>query len=198
MGRYFRKLVGERCYLSPIDPEDYLKYTEWLNDLEVMSGLSMVTGHVTASGERDVLGRMAVSGHHYAIVDLETDQLLGNCTLDRQDHVNGTAVIGIFIGDKRYWSRGYGSEALRLLLDYGFNVLNLHSVMLEVFAYNRRAIACYRKVGFREIGRWRESKLIGGRRYDRVLMDIVRSELGGTRLDGLVDRVYGGGASGGP
>jgi RimJ/RimL family protein N-acetyltransferase len=198
MGRYFRKLVGERCYLSPIDPEDYLKYTGWLNDLEVMSGLSMVTRHVTAAAEREILGRMASSGHNYAIVELETDQLLGNCAFHQEDHVNGTAVVGIFIGDRRYWSRGYGTEALRLLLDYGFNVLNLHSVMLEVFAYNRRAIACYRKVGFREIGRWRESKLIGGRRYDRVLMDIVRTELGGTKLDGLVDRVHGGGPSGGP
>jgi RimJ/RimL family protein N-acetyltransferase len=191
MGRYYRKLAGERCYLSPIDPDDYLKYTEWLNDLEVMSGLAMVTGQVTAAAERETLGRMAASGHSYAIVDIETDQLLGNCAFHQVDHVNGTATVGIFIGDKSCWSRGYGSEALRLLLDYGFNVLNLHSVMLEVFAYNRRAIASYLKVGFREIGRWREAKLIGGRRYDRVLMDILRTDLGGTKLDGLVDRVHG-------
>jgi RimJ/RimL family protein N-acetyltransferase len=191
MGRYYRKLAGERCYLSPIDPDDYLKYTEWLNDLEVMSGLAMVTGQVTAAAERETLGRMAASGHSYAIVDIETDQLLGNCAFHPVDHVNGTATVGIFIGDKSCWSRGYGSEALRLLLDYGFNVLNLHSVMLEVFAYNRRAIASYLKVGFREIGRWREAKLIGGRRYDRVLMDILRTDLGGTKLDGLVDRVHG-------
>jgi len=191
MGRYFRKLVGERCFLSPIDPDDYLMYTEWLNDLEVTSGLNLLTRQVAAGAERETVQKMAASGHHYAIVDHEADHLIGNCGFDREDHVNGTAIVGIFIGDKRYWSRGYGTEALRLLLDYGFNVLNLHSVMLDVFAYNRRAISCYRKVGFREVGRWRESKLVGGRRYDRVFMDITAAELSGTKLDGLVDRVHG-------
>lgn len=191
MGRYFKKIVGERCYLSPIDPDDYLVYTEWLNDLEVVSGLNLLTAHVSAPAERDLLVKMAASGHVYAIVDLESDRLLGNCGLHQVNATDGTAVVGIFLGDRSTWGRGYGTEALRLLLDYGFHVLNLHSVMLEVYAYNARAIRCYRKVGFREIGRWREAKLVGGRRYDRVFMDITRGDLAGGTLAGLIGRVHG-------
>jgi RimJ/RimL family protein N-acetyltransferase len=195
MPRYFRKVAGRLCYLSPIDPDDYLRYTEWLNDLEVLTGLNLITAQVSSVSERDAVARLATSAHHYAIVDSDSDALLGNCGLHQLDHVNATATVGIFIGDKTRWSRGYGTEALTLLLDYGFSILNLHSVMLEVFSYNKRAIACYHKVGFREIGCWRESKLVAGRRYDRVLMDITAAELVGGRLGGLVERVHGGEAA---
>jgi RimJ/RimL family protein N-acetyltransferase len=63
--------------------------------------------------------------------------------------------------------------------------------MLEVFSFNTRALACYRKVGFREIGRWREARLVGGKRYDRVLMDILASELQGTGLERLIEDTHG-------
>jgi RimJ/RimL family protein N-acetyltransferase len=92
------------------------------------------------------------------------------------DSVNRHAMLGIFIGEEAYRGRGYGPEAIRLLLDYGFNLLNLNSVMLGVMSFNQRAVRCYEKVGFREIGRRREARIIGGQRFDGILMDILADE----------------------
>ncbi|MCF7815351.1 MAG: GNAT family N-acetyltransferase, partial [Candidatus Cloacimonetes bacterium] len=83
---------------------------------------------------------------------------------------------GIFIGNKNYWGKGYGSEALSLLLDYGFNILNLNNIMLETFSFNERALKSYKKVGFKEIGRRRQAIIMGGKKYDEILLDILAED----------------------
>ena len=112
----------------------------------------------------------------FGIVDLENDNLLGNCGLHKINSVNRTAVLGIFIGEKAERSKGYGTETIKLLLDYGFNYLNLHEIQLDVMAFNERAIRCYEKAGFKEYGRRRESEYINGKYYDLISMDILKSE----------------------
>ena len=72
------------------------------------------------------------------------------------------------------------------MLDYAFNLLNLNSVMLGTFSFNERAIACYRKVGFREIGRRRQARIIGSKRYDAILMDILAEEYESAHIERLV------------
>ncbi|MGB4722593.1 MAG: GNAT family protein, partial [Defluviitoga tunisiensis] len=78
--------------------------------------------------------------------------------------------------DKEYLSKGYGTEAMELLLDYGFNALNLQNIMLEVFDYNKRAIKAYEKVGFKVIGKRRQAKFFNNKRYDIIFMDILKDE----------------------
>ncbi|MDD4796309.1 MAG: GNAT family protein, partial [Eubacteriales bacterium] len=70
----------------------------------------------------------------------------------------------------------YGSEALTLLVDFGFHYLNLNNIMLKVFSFNQRAVNCYKKVGFKEIGRRRQTYYLKGNYYDEILMDIIRSD----------------------
>jgi RimJ/RimL family protein N-acetyltransferase len=114
--------------------------------------------------------------HIFAIVDLQTDTLIGRCMLFDVNHVDRKAMLGIVIGEKDYWGKGYGQDAIRLLLDYGFNLLNLNSIMLGTFEFNERAIHCYHKVGFKDIGRRRQGRIIGARRFDVILMDILAEE----------------------
>lgn len=175
---YYRKLVGERCYLSPCSPEDGEKWAGWLNDLEVALPLGD-EAYITYGLERarrDVADTALGGGHVFTIVDGATDTAIGRCVLFSVDAVNRSAMLGIFIGEKAYWGQGYGQEALNLLLDFAFNLLNLNSIMLGAFAFNERAIRCYHKVGFREIGRRRQARIIGGHKYDVVLMDILAEE----------------------
>ena len=82
----------------------------------------------------------------------------------------------IFIGDKDYRSKGYGTEAIRLVLEYGFKYLNLKNINLDVFAFNERAIKCYEKCGFKEYGRRRKCKFVNGVYYDVISMDILDEE----------------------
>ncbi len=175
---YYKKLVGELCYLSPCQPQDADKWTAWFNDLEVSLPLGD-EAYMAIGLERmqeDVRSIVEHGEHIFSIVDLATDQLIGRGMLFALDRVNGGAMLGIVIGEKAFWNKGYGQDAVRLLLDYGFNLLNLNNVMLGAFSYNERAIQCYKKVGFREIGRRREARIVGEKRFDLVFMDILAAE----------------------
>ena len=99
--------------------------------------------------------------------------------MEKFDSINRNAVLGIFIGDKEYRSKGYGKEAIELILDFGFNYLNLHEIKLDVMAFNERAQKCYKKCGFKEYGRRRESVYLNGKYYDVISMDILRREFTG-------------------
>ncbi len=186
--RYFRKLEGSLCYLSPINPEDAERYTRWLNDIEVVANLTLLSSLITLSGEREILEKLSQE-YVFAIVDRETDEPIGSCGLKNLDFINRTCEVGIFIGEKDYWGRGYGTEAMRLLLDFAFGILGLENVMLEVYEYNRRAISSYKKCGFKEIGRRRKAKFIAGERYDIILMDILRDEYKSIIIKKLIEYI---------
>ncbi len=173
---YFKKLVGEKCYLSPMDENDAEKFTEWLNDLEMTQYLvNLHTRVITMETEKEILKKIA-NEHNYSIIDISSNELIGSCSFLKMDNLNQSAVVGIFIGNKNYWNKGYGRDALSLLMDYGFKVLNLHTISLRVASFNERAIKCYEKIGFKIFGRKRECLLKGGRRYDMIYMDILYNE----------------------
>jgi RimJ/RimL family protein N-acetyltransferase len=187
---HYRKLVGEKCYLSPCDPDDAQKWVSWFNDLEVTIPLGdeaylPSTWLSELETLQDVLKQRR---YVFSIIDLDADALIGRCLLFDVDQVNRKAMLGIVLGDKGYWDLGYGQDATRLLLDYAFNLLNLNSVMLGTFSFNERALACYRKVGFRVIGRRREARIIAGIKYDMVLMDILASEFGSPFVKAFLER----------
>ena len=112
----------------------------------------------------------------FAIVKLENDQVIGTCSLHDIDNIRRTATLGIFIGEDENRSKGYGTEALKLLLDYGFNYFNLNNIMLTVYNFNERAIKAYKKAGFKEFGRRRKAYFLNGKYYDVVYMDILAEE----------------------
>jgi RimJ/RimL family protein N-acetyltransferase len=181
---HYRKLVGEQCYLSPCAPEDAEKWAAWENDLEVTIPLGD-EAYTPSSPERarEIIADALKRGEHvFSIIDLATEQAIGRCMLFNVDLVNRGAMLGIVIGEKAYWGRGYGMDAMRLLQQYAFNLLNLNSVMLGVFAFNERAIAMYHRVGFREIGRRRQARIIGEQKHDAILMDILAEEFESRRI----------------
>jgi RimJ/RimL family protein N-acetyltransferase len=174
--KYVRKISGELCYLSPMVVDDYPVYTRWLNDPETVRYLNLSTLQISYESEREALQELA-KGHNYAVVDLKSDQLIGNCGLVDWDQIHGTAEAGIFIGNRDFWGKGYGAEALYLLTDFAFNTLNIKSILLKVYSANERAISCYRKIGYKQIGRWRSSLERDRQRSDLILMDCVPGEL---------------------
>ena len=174
--RYFKRITGERLYLSPVDPDDYEIYTKWMNDPEVIDFLTFRTRIFSAVTERKLLEKQAESGYTFAIVRIEDDVLIGNVVLAEVDNISRTAALGIFIGEAKYRSNGYGAEAIRLVLDYGFSTLNLHNVELSLQADNERGFACYQKVGFKECGRRREATFKDGKYIDVISMDILEDE----------------------
>lgn len=101
---------------------------------------------------------------------------VGGCGLSRINARNGNAEIGIFVGDKSVWNKGVGTEAMSLLISYGFDQVNLHRIYLRVFAENTRAIRVYEKLGFQHEGRFRQAEWRHGRWHDLLWMAILRPE----------------------
>ncbi|MDR0293688.1 MAG: GNAT family N-acetyltransferase [Oscillospiraceae bacterium] len=177
--KYFSKITGGRIYLSPIDADDAELYARWLNDPAVAVNLGLYGGLISLPNEKRVLERMTDEGHNYAIVLKDGDELLGNISLMNIDQIHRRATLGLFIGEAARRGKGYGAEAIRLLLGFGFNTLNLHNIMLMCHAGNAQGIACYEKAGFREFGRRREAHFRGGGYTDVVYMEILDSEFAG-------------------
>ena len=174
---HFKKVVGQKCYLSPITEESAEIYTKWMNDPEITVNLTTLPKNITIEGEKEFIRKASAENEYiFGIVDLATDRIIGNCGLMRIDFIQRVAELGILIGDKEFWNKGYGTEAMNLLLDYAFNALNLHNVMLFVKEYNLRAYHVYEKIGFKEIGRRRQAEQFAGKRYDLILMDILSDE----------------------
>lgn len=175
---HYRWIVGDKCTLSPVMAEDGEKWAAWFNDLDVTVPLGdeAYTVNSLENQREDALqvarGRDAV----FSILRSDTGEVIGRCLLFAVNRTDRSAMAGILIGEKSCWGQGYGSEAMVLLLDYAFNLLNLHSVGLGVFAFNQRGIASYRKIGFKEIGLRREARILGGKAFDVLLMDILEDE----------------------
>ncbi len=173
--KYFKKLVGEHIYLSPMCVDDAETYVKWMNDFNITDNVGNTSRVISIEGERAWLSQ-STSQYHFAIVSLENDELIGNCGLQEINQMRQCAEVGIFIGDEKNRNKGYGREALSLLSNYGFDYLNLNNIMLRVFSFNTLAINCYKKVGFQEIGRRRQSYYMKGQFYDEVFMDMLRDD----------------------
>ena len=189
---YYKKLVGEKCYLSPCHIDDAAMWAEWFNDLTVTLPLGdeAYTPSTPTSEREAIEGMIKSKAHIFTIVDLAVDMPLGRCLLFNVDPINRSAMLGIFIGEKTNWGKGYGHEAVKLLLDYGFNLLNLNNVMLGVFSFNERAIRSYQKVGFKEIGRRRQARIVGGQRFDVIFMDILADEFESVYVNQFIKSIY--------
>lgn len=174
--RYFKKIIGNKVYLSPMNSDDYLKYVEWLNNYEIAKGVDAVARVTSIDSEKEWLAKATSEKYNFAIINKENDTLLGNISLMKIHDVNRTAELGIFIGDENYLSRGYGSEAIMLLLDFGFKYANLNNIMLKVFDYNKRAIKAYEKCGFKTFGVWKKSHYFNGEYSDEIFMNILKED----------------------
>ena len=175
--KYFKKLEGERIYLSPVNVEDAEKYVKQLNDAKINQYLTCSNILITLNGEKDFLEKAVNEEFMFGIIKKDTDELLGNIGLTQLDYKCGTADLGIFIGEEDNLSKGYGSEAIKLLLDFAFNELRLHNVMLTVYDMNERAQKAYTKCGFKEFGRRHEARFHDGKYHDIVYMEVINDKI---------------------
>ena len=126
----------------------------------------------------------------FAVRLLENDDLLGNVGFNSVDLLNRAATMGIMLGNPNYQRKGYGIEAVKLILDYGFSFLNLRNISLSVFEYNEAAYNLYKKVGFKEVGRLRKAVEIMGKTYDVIIMDILKEEFQSVYIKRELEKRY--------
>jgi RimJ/RimL family protein N-acetyltransferase len=175
--KYYKKLIGKNIYLSPFSDEDYILFTEWINDYETARDLNQFSNVFSLEDEKDFVENTKKSNKIYlSIVKEENDELIGNISLANIDNIHKTATLGIMIGKKDERGKGYGTEAITLMLDYAFNYLNLNNIMLEALCTNIKAVKCYEKCGFKKMGIRRESSYINGKYRDNIFMQILKKD----------------------
>jgi diamine N-acetyltransferase len=153
-------IEGEMVSLGPLRREAIPQYVRWMNDFTTTRTLAVQPRPMTLEQET---------------------------AWYEQSATNRRAEVGIVIGEPDARGRGYGTEAMRLLLDYAFTAAGMHSVMLWVYEFNPAARRCYEKVGFREIGRRRESRWLNGHFWDEIAMDILDTEFESPVLRALLE-----------
>jgi RimJ/RimL family protein N-acetyltransferase len=175
-GNLFR---GELIRLVAPAEEDAPVLARWSEDADYLRALDSdyarpVSAHEFAT--RLAPDQSDPNKVEFHLRTLQEDRLIGFVALHSIEWNNGAAMLAIGIGESAYRGKGYGSDALRLILRYAFNELNLHRVGLDVISNNTRAIRAYEGAGFQHEGTMRDAVLRDGSRHDRVLMSILRHE----------------------
>ena len=180
---------GESVGLGPIQREFIPLFQRWMNDFETTRFLDLQPRPMTLEQETGWFEHAtgATDEITFTIFELSSGRPIGNCGLHDLDLRNRRSMLGIVIGEPDARGKGYGTEAMRLLADYGFTALGLHSLMLWTYEYNVAGQRCYEKVGFREIGRRRASRWHAGRYWDEIAMDLLASEFESPVLRALLD-----------
>jgi RimJ/RimL family protein N-acetyltransferase len=167
-------LKGDLVTLRPIEAGDYDRLAAFLNDVEV----ELLAGsEPPRPRSRSAVAKLwdGAADRGDIVFAIEADgRLIGSCSLGSVDPVSQTAELGIGIGERDYWSRGYGREALRLLVDYGFRLRNLRKIWLSVLDNNPRAIRAYEALGFVEEGRQRAHVWRNGGYVDVLFMGLIK------------------------
>ena len=172
-------IEGQHVFLAPERRDNVPLYWKWANDREV-------TRLTKGYGRAPSLEAMAISYDKSTAADdvrqfgihlMSSGGLVGRCALKNLNIIVGRGEASILIGEEKHRDHGYGTEAMRLLCIVGFDMLELHTIFLTVLACNPRAVASYRKLGFKDAGCLREASARDGKRVDILYMDLLRGEL---------------------
>jgi diamine N-acetyltransferase len=173
-------VYGERLRLRRVERGDITKFHEWVNDPEVTDGLALLYPMSLEDEERWYQNTLSgdIQERPFSIEVRIDDgwRLIGDCSFFNLEREARSAEVGIMIGDKSMWNRGFGTGAMKLLLRIGFGTLNLNRIFLRVYADNVRAKRSYEKVGFVLEGTMRQAVYKKGRYGDVHFMSILRSE----------------------
>jgi RimJ/RimL family protein N-acetyltransferase len=180
-------VYGKRIRLRAAEQADLKKFHEWVNDPEVTRGLALYLP-MSFTDEENWFNSLAKRDQKEKPLVIEIKKgkawkMIGNCGVFDIDSVNRSAEVGIMIGEKSEWNKGYGSETMALLASHCFETLNLNRVSLKVYAYNVRAVRANEKAGFILEGRLREAVYKFGKYDDVLIMAILRSEWPSRRKD---------------
>jgi RimJ/RimL family protein N-acetyltransferase len=174
-------LRGDKVVLRAPSRADLPTFVRWFNDPEVTGFLGGHMWPMSMEAEERWYSRAIEEESRVLTIETvapagQTGVAIGNISLMHPSERNRNAELGIVIGEKDHWSKGYGADAIKTLLRYAFDELNYHKVYLRVYAFNPRAIRCYEKCGFHEEGRLRQHIFRHGAWHDEIWMGVLRDE----------------------
>lgn len=173
-------IFGDRVRLRAISRADTPYFLLWLNDPEIRANLRAFEPLSEMAEERWVASLPDRVHDKVFAIEAQLDEqwlLVGTVGLHAIDYKDRHAEFGLIIGDKQHWGKGFGSDATRAMLRWGFGELNLHRIELEVYEFNVRARRMYERVGFAHEGVRRQCYYHDGRYFDSYRMSVLKQEI---------------------
>jgi RimJ/RimL family protein N-acetyltransferase len=175
-------IEGVLVNLRAPETGDLERNHRWMNDREVTRFLAARYELSLAAEEvwmREHAGRAVSWDNAFFAIETKDGRHIGNTNLFALVAEDRKAELGIMVGEKDCWSRGYGTDAVRTLVRFAFDEMNLNRVQLHTYAFNERAKAAYEKAGFVEEGRMRAFHYAEGAYHDAIVMGVLRGDVGG-------------------
>ncbi len=170
-------IEGEIIFLRLLQKKDVEDFSEWYRDEQVTRFVGM---NPLSQDRANALFNYLLTdpnGTYFGIIKKGDEKIIGYVFLARILKKHRIArEFGIIIGQKYVWGLGYGSEATKLILEYGFNQLQLHRIELLVLDFNERALNMYRKLGFIEEGIQREARIVDDKWHNVIMMSMLEQD----------------------
>jgi len=170
---------GQKVRFRTYSIEDIPLRLKFINDIEIANCLTdgmpyPITRREEERWYEDI--NSASDRYKFAIEAIDTNEFIGGCSINDVDWKNSVATIGLFIGNKNYWGKGYGSDAMNVLISFVFNHMNINKIRLITYSFNDRAIKSFEKCGFVVEGVLRKEVYKNGCYYDKIAMGMLREE----------------------
>ena len=169
-------IQGTKIRLRALEHDDLPHFVRWINDPETRRFMVLRYPLSMTEEEKWWQGFLQRENDHIFAIEAEDGTYIGNVGLHDIEPENRRAELGIIIGHKAHWGQGYGTDAVRALLRWASEYLNLNRISLRVYDYNERAIGCYQKCGFRHEGTMRQARYTDGQYHDEWIMGVLRDE----------------------
>jgi len=169
---------GDKVRLRAYEADDIEKAHAYINDPELKHFLTPgIPFPLTLEDEKKFIEGISAFKDNYSFaIETMEGEYIGGCGMNNVDWKNSVATIGIFIGAKGYWGKGFGTDALKILINFIFNEMNINKIALNVYSFNERAIKSYEKCGFKVEGTLRQALYKNGQYYDDIIMGLLRDE----------------------
>lgn len=177
-------LQDDRLYLRRVEMSDVDYFLKATSDPEIRR-LTGTTAFLTRKKTEGFIESISSASNRIDLMIClqESDKVIGDLAIVDIDHQNRNGSFRIAITDENYTSNGYGTEALKLIIDYMFNTLNLRRIAINVYAFNARAIRAYEKLGFQKEGILKEELYFNGEYHDNILMALFKRDYYKDRKD---------------
>jgi len=171
------RIKSNRLLLRSLEWSDSEQILGWINNEEIARNFQFFTGKIAPEDEIRYIFRMNDSSSDLLLgVETQEGELVGTCGLHEIDFNNDTARLGIIIGKKMHWNKGYAREAVSTLIDWAFSKMNLHKIYLNVFVTNQKSVHLYENIGFQIEGKLKKEYKIRGEYTDMLRMAVLKKE----------------------
>lgn len=166
-------IKGEKVKLRILERKDLERTVEWFNDFEIVQPLERLPFLTIEQEEEWYNNVMKNKSILVLAIEIDKGEHIGNIALNLIDYKNGHAVLSIAIGEKDYWGKGDGTDAVKTLVNYAFEELGLHKIYTHIIDSNERSLKLFEKCGFEREGVLRDWYFSKGKYHDRNIMSII-------------------------